>query len=85
MTGATGYVGGRLLGLLESQSIPVRCMVRRPENLRARVGPSTEVVAGDTLEPASLEKALEGVEVAFYLVHYMQERRDFEDLELRSA
>lgn len=71
LTGATGYIGGRLLEALESRGIPVRCLARRPEHLARRVGPDTEVVAGNVLEPDSLPETLRGTEVAFYLVHSM--------------
>ena len=50
LTGATGYVGGRLLGVLEARGHDVRCLVRRPANIASRVGPGTEVVAGDLRE-----------------------------------
>ena len=46
LTGATGYVGGRLLPALEGAGYVVRCLARRPEFLRQRVGPRTEVVQG---------------------------------------
>ena len=49
LTGATGYIGGRLLKLFEAERHPVRCLVRRPEFLRGRVAPETDVVAGDLL------------------------------------
>jgi uncharacterized protein YbjT (DUF2867 family) len=71
LTGATGYIGGRLLRRLEEAGIPVRCLARRPEALANRVGPGTEIVAGDVLDRASLDLALRGVEVAYYLVHSM--------------
>ena len=71
VTGATGYVGGRLVAALERQDLPVRCLARRPEHLRARVAPATEVVRGDVLDRASLDAALAGVDVAYYLVHSM--------------
>ncbi|HYL31379.1 MAG TPA: SDR family oxidoreductase [Gemmatimonadales bacterium] len=71
LTGATGYVGGRLLRALEAEGRPVRCLARRPEHLRQRVGPATEIVAGDLLDPASLSPAVAGVHTAFYLVHSM--------------
>ncbi|MDP9119236.1 MAG: NAD(P)H-binding protein, partial [Actinomycetota bacterium] len=51
LTGATGYVGGRLLSELESRAGTVRCLARRPTHLAGRVGPRTEVVAGDVLDP----------------------------------
>ena len=78
LTGATGYIGGRLLRRLEDDGRHVRCMARRPEWLRERVGPSTEVVFGDVLDPASLSSALSGVHTAYYLVHSMGARGSFE-------
>src|SRR3954469_21113036 len=81
LTGATGYIGGRLLRVLERQSIAVRCLCRNPEVLRGRVAAGTEVVPGDLLQPASLGRAFAGVDTAFYLVHAMQSGRDFERLE----
>ncbi len=79
VTGGTGYVGGRLIPLLEQRGYQVRCLARRPEFLQSRVGPQTEVVAGDVLQPESLNRALAGVETAFYLVHSMGSGKDFED------
>ena len=78
LTGATGYVGGRLLTLLEQRGVRVRCLTRRPDALRGRVGATTEIVAGDVLESASLAAALEGVDTAYYFVHSMGAERDFE-------
>ena len=78
LTGATGYVGGRLLAALEQTPHHVRCMARRPEFLAPRVGSKTEVVFGDCFDPMSLAVALEGVEVAYYLVHSMGSSGDFE-------
>ena len=79
LTGATGYVGGRLLRRLEDCGRPVRCLARRPEFLKGRVGPGTEVVAGDLLDAASLEPALRGVHTAYYLVHSMGASGGFEE------
>jgi uncharacterized protein YbjT (DUF2867 family) len=78
LTGATGYVGGRLLTLLEERGERVRCMSRRTSSLEGRVSDRTEIVAGDVLDPTTLPKALEGVETAYYLVHSMGTGRDFE-------
>ena len=69
LTGATGYVGGRLLRALEARHCRVRCMARKPEFLRARASASTEVVAGDVFEPRALDAALRDVHTAYYLVH----------------
>jgi uncharacterized protein YbjT (DUF2867 family) len=85
LTGATGYIGGRLLRALERQSIAVRCLSRNPEVLRGRVSPGTQVAAGDLLQPASLGPAFAGVETAFYLVHAMHSGQDFERLESSAA
>jgi uncharacterized protein YbjT (DUF2867 family) len=71
LTGATGYVGGRLLMALEREGVPLRCLARRPQDLKDRVGPRTQVVEADLQERASLERALSGVECAYYLVHSM--------------
>jgi uncharacterized protein YbjT (DUF2867 family) len=79
LTGATGYVGGRLLPLLEQRGDRVRCLTRRPEALLGRVEGTTEVVAGDVLDRASLTAALAGVDTAFYFVHSMGAYRDFEE------
>jgi uncharacterized protein YbjT (DUF2867 family) len=49
----------------------VRCLARRPDVLKGRVAVSTEVVAGDVLNPSSLLPSLQGIEVAYYLVHSM--------------
>lgn len=85
LTGATGYIGGRLLAALEARGIPVRCLCRRPEFLASRVGPLTEVAGGDVLDPASMAGAFAGVETAFYLVHSMGSGADFEAKDRRGA
>lgn len=79
LTGATGYVGGRLLRLLEQRGYRVRCMARRPEYLEPKVAPSTEVVAGDVLDASSLDAAMRGVRVAYYLIHSMGAAGSFEE------
>lgn len=79
LTGATGYIGGRLLSLLEQQGYCVRCLTRNPRALSGRVRGTTEVVAGDVLDQTSLSKALVGIDTAFYLVHSMGADRDFEE------
>jgi uncharacterized protein YbjT (DUF2867 family) len=71
LTGAGGYVGGRLRERLESDGVRLRCVARRPENLIGRVGAGTEVVRGDVSDPEAMDAALAGVRVAYYLVHSM--------------
>jgi len=85
LTGATGYVGGRLLRRLEECGRPVRCLARRPEFLKGRVGPGTEVVAADLLDAASLEPALRGAQAAYYLVHSMGASGSFEEKDRAAA
>lgn len=85
LTGATGYVGGRLLQVLESRGTRLRCLARRPEVLRERVAETTEVVYGDVLQPETLLPALTGVKVAYYLIHSMGETGSFEENDRRAA
>lgn len=85
LTGATGYVGGRLLTILQARGIRVRCLTRRPEALIGRTGADTEVVAGDVMDRASLDAALAGVDVAYYFVHSMGAERDFEEQDRLAA
>ncbi|MEX2015272.1 MAG: NAD(P)H-binding protein, partial [Candidatus Hydrogenedentales bacterium] len=86
ITGATGYVGGRLVGRLQRRGdLALRCMARRPAHLKGRVAPGVEVVQGDVSEPASLDAALADVDTAFYLVHSLAAGGDFEATELAGA
>ncbi len=85
LTGASGYVGGRLLKRFESEGLPVRCLARKPEFLRARVGGNTQVVGGDVLDPSSLKAALEGVATAYYFVHAMGSKGSFVEQESEGA
>ncbi len=85
LTGATGYVGGRLLSRLESLGLRVRCMTRNPAGLQGSVLATTEVVAGDVLDEESVLAALNGVETAYYLIHSMGAKDDFEKTDRRAA
>lgn len=69
LTGATGYVGGRLLPALLHAGHEVRCVVRRPE--RARLPSAATVVRGDVADGTGLAEALDGADLAYYLVHSM--------------
>lgn len=79
LTGATGYVGGRLLQKLEALGIATRCLARCPEHLRDRIGPGVDVVAGDVMDTDSLAAAFAGVHTAYYLIHSMGSSGSFED------
>lgn len=85
LTGATGYVGGRLLPLLEREGHRVRCVTRRPEALRSIVDDASEVVQGDVLNADSLDAAMEGIDTAFYFVHSMGSKADFEAADRQAA
>jgi uncharacterized protein YbjT (DUF2867 family)/ligand-binding SRPBCC domain-containing protein len=84
LTGATGYIGSRLLREVEARGCTVRCLAREP----ARVATSratTEVVAGDCLDAAALGAAMTGVDQAFYLVHSMASGARFAALDREAA
>ena len=71
IAGSTGYVGGLLANQLAGRGLAVRCMARSPEKAAASFDDRCEVVRGDVLEPESLKPVLDGVELAYYLVHSM--------------
>jgi uncharacterized protein YbjT (DUF2867 family) len=85
ITGATGYVGGRLLEALENRNRDVRCMARRPAHVRSGRPATTEVVSGDVFDKESLRGALDGVDTAYYLVHSMGAKADFEARDREAA
>src|SRR3954468_10726948 len=84
LTGATGYIGSRLLRLLEEGGLPVRCLARQPAQVAASRA-TTEVMAGDCLDEPSLSAAMEGVDQAYYLVHSMAGGGEFATLDRRAA
>lgn len=72
VTGATGYIGGRLVPLLLDRNFEVRCMTRNPQQLT--LDPwrdQVEVTAADALDPGTLDAALEGCDAAYFLIHTM--------------
>ena len=85
LTGASGYIGGRLLPVLERAGRRVRCLARRPESLSARAAAATEVVAGDLLAAEALAPAMEDIHTAYYLVHSMGDGSDFARSERQAA
>jgi uncharacterized protein YbjT (DUF2867 family) len=85
LVGGSGYVGSRLIPLLERQGVRLRCLARSPEKMRLVVHPGTEIVQGDVLDAASLDRALQGVHTAYYLVHLMSGSKDFEKEERHAA
>jgi uncharacterized protein YbjT (DUF2867 family) len=85
LTGATGYVGGRLLERLPEREQPVRCVTRDPHRLAGRAGAGTEVVRADVLQTDRLARALQGVDTAYYLVHSMADPGSFAEIDRRAA
>ncbi len=86
VTGATGYIGGRLTPLLVEAGHDVRVMVRDPSRVASRPwAGGVEVVAGDVEDPGSLRNALDGVDAAYYLIHLMDSGRDFVARDRRAA
>ena len=69
VTGATGYIGGRLVPCLLEKGYRVRCFARDPDRLRGRWDDEVEMVQGDALRYETLVPALEGVDTAYYLIH----------------
>jgi uncharacterized protein YbjT (DUF2867 family) len=86
VTGATGYIGGRLVPELLAAGFRVRVMARRPRNLADRPWhDQVEIVQGDAADTRSLSQALSGVDVAYYLIHSLGTGADFEALDRRHA
>ncbi|WNM29963.1 SDR family oxidoreductase [Streptomyces sp. Li-HN-5-11] len=86
VTGAGGYIGGRLVPELLAAGYRVRCLARSPGKLRDRPwAGEVEVVRGDVTDPASVGAAMRGVAVAYYLVHALGTGRGFEDTDRAGA
>lgn len=89
VTGASGYIGGRLVPQLIEAGHQVRVLVRDPGRLRDAPWASVvEIIGGNLLDPKSLGAAFEGIEAAYYLVHSMgpgASRKTFSTLEQECA
>ncbi|UCC40651.1 MAG: NAD(P)H-binding protein [Candidatus Aminicenantes bacterium] len=86
LTGATGYIGkGLKERLLEDENIQLRLFVRNEKKVRDKYRDRLEIFEGSTFNKESLRKALEGVNVAYYLIHSMGAKGDFEELDRLSA
>jgi uncharacterized protein YbjT (DUF2867 family) len=86
VTGATGYVGSRLLRRLAEEGRPVRALARRPESVESLEG--VRAVRGDLLDGTDLDEALDGCQTAYYLVHSMEANTNgsgFADRDRRAA
>lgn len=86
VSGATGYVGGRLIPLLLERGYQVRVLARDVDRLAGRSWrDQVEVAVGDVLDPATLPAAMEDVDAAYYLIHSMRRHADFGERDLRAA
>ena len=86
VTGATGYIGGRLVPRLLEEGLNVRVLVRSRTRARSRSWfERVEVVVGDALDPVTLAEALDGVHAAYYLIHSMASGSGFHELDVEAA
>ena len=86
ISGANGYIGRRLKRrMLEDESISLRLMVRNRKSISTNGSERAEIVEADTFDPASLERAMEGVDVAYYLIHSMASGDDYREKDRKSA
>ncbi|WP_225829871.1 SDR family oxidoreductase [Streptomyces sp. NK08204] len=86
VTGATGYIGGRLVPELLDAGHRVRCLVRSPHKLRDHPWAGrVEIVQGDVTDAESVARGMDGADVAYYLVHALGTGRGFEDTDREAA
>ena len=86
LTGASGYIGGEFRAVLaQAADVNLRLLVRDKGKLKLGPGSRAEVYEGSTFDEVSLKRALSGADVAYYLVHSMAAKADFEELDRRSA
>ena len=85
VTGASGYIGGRLLEDLLKLDYKAVSMVRRPKQFKKQFSLKHDIRYGNTLEAESLDTALKGIDVAFYLIHSLADDKNFEEKEIISA
>ncbi|WP_298693669.1 SDR family oxidoreductase [uncultured Sulfuricurvum sp.] len=85
LTGANGYIGRRLKRvLMAKEDIELRLMVRNTKSLSPAVQEHAQIVTADVLNPESLDDALRGIDVAYYLIHGLAQE-NFQELDRQSA
>ena len=85
LTGVNGYIGRRLKKVLTSlPQLDLRIFVRNKKSVSQAILDKYEVVEGDTFSKEDLQKALEGVDVAYYLIHSLN-KENYQDLDKLSA
>lgn len=86
VTGATGYIASRLIPQLLTRGYKVRALARKPHLLRARSWfDQIEIFPGDVIDSASLTPAMDGVDIAYYLIHNMTAGHGYTEIELQGA
>ena len=88
VTGVTGYVGGRLVPWLLERDYRVRVLTRDRDRLQGRGWiEEVEVIEGDVLKPETLPEVMEGIDVAYYLIHSMSGNKNesFHERDMRAA
>ncbi|MFN2187814.1 MAG: SDR family oxidoreductase [Candidatus Promineifilaceae bacterium] len=87
VTGATGYVGGRLVPRLLDEGYRVRVLLRGGADRIAgrQWQDDVEVASGDVLQPDSLKLAMKDVDITYYLIHSMRDSSEFRDRDLQAA
>ena len=85
VTGATGYIGGRLVGRLRGRGVCVRCVARDLRRLDGRRWPGVEFVQGDLADENAARRALDDIDVAYYLVHSMASGQGFPERDRQIA
>jgi len=83
LTGATGFIGNRVLQALSKKNLPVRCLVRKPASSQ---NPNITYVTGDVLDYDSIVRATAGVDTVYYFIHMMGnqptgEQKKFDELD----
>jgi len=85
LTGATGYIGRRLKNrLLEDERIDLRLLVRNKKSISPSAKKRVDVIEGDSFDKKALQKALNGIDVAYYLIHSLSQS-NYKELDRQSA
>ncbi|MBI1387233.1 MAG: DUF2867 domain-containing protein [bacterium] len=85
LTGATGYIGGRLLYKLHERGHAIRCLCRNPDFIRSRAPQNVEIHPGDVRNKDSIVPAMQGMDVAVYLIHSMASHENFAEADRLAA
>ena len=86
VTGATGYIGGRLVPRLLEAGYRVRCLVRDARRLQGRTwSDQVEVVEGDATRPETLPSAMAGVWAAYYFIHSLSDTANYRERDMAVA